>query len=463
MKILHFKYNCIRLNTFINSYIPLSFIYILTLFFFTDYIYGQSRFTLPSGKKSEIIKFKLAGNLIVLPVTINGAKLSFILDSGVNYPIMFNLTKNDSLEINNLSKITLKGLGVDLPVDAYRSTGNNFKIGNIESRNQHLYVVIDEKINFSPKLGFPVHGVIGYEFFSDFIVDVNYAKQKMKIYRPNIYKHPKCIKCETFNLQLVNNKPFINTSVALDGKEISNLKLLIDSGSSDALWLISNEKKNLKIPEKNFEDFLGFGISGSVYGKRARADRFSLGSHILNDVKVAFPDSTSLQYIYNKNERDGSIGGEILKRFRVIFDYSGNKITLKRNAYFKKPFRFNMSGIQLEYNGSRIVRELETNNNVVQTDDKDTFGKVKILTGDRYRFSFRPAYEIVEIRNGSPAALTGLLNNDVVLAVNGKSVDEYSLEEVIEMIDRKPGKTIRIKVIRGLQELLFVFTLKEVL
>src|SRR5690606_622503 len=130
-----------------------------------------------------------------------------------------------------------KGLGVDLPVDAYRSTGNNFKIGNIESRNQHLYVVIDEKINFSPKLGFPVHGVIGYEFFSDFIVDVNYAKQKMKIYRPNIYKHPKCIKCETFNLQLVNNKPFINTSVALDGKEISNLKLLIDSGSSDALWL----------------------------------------------------------------------------------------------------------------------------------------------------------------------------------------------------------------------------------
>lgn len=463
MKIFYYKYNFIRFNSFINSHLSLFSSCLLTLFFFTDNLQAQSRFVLPTGEKSEIIKFRLAGNLIVVPVVVNGAKLSFILDSGVNYPIMFNLTKNDSLEINNLSKIILKGLGVDMPVNAYRSTGNDFKIGNIENRNQHLYVVMDEKINFSPKLGFPVHGIIGYEFFSDFIIDINYVKQRIKVYRPEGYKHPKCRKCETFNLELVNNKPFINVSVELEGQKISPLKLLIDSGSSDALWLINNEMKNLKIPEKNFEDFLGFGISGSVYGKRARADRFSLGEHTLNDVKVAFPDSTSLQYVYNIHERDGSIGGEILKRFRVIFDYSGNKITLKRNAYFKKPFRFNMSGIQLEYNGSRIVRELETINNIVQTEDKDSFGGVKILTGERYRFSLRPAYEIVEIRRGSPAALAGLRNHDVVLTVNRKPVDEYSLEEVIEMIDKKPGKTIRIKVQRGLQELLFVFTLKEVL
>lgn len=414
------------------------------------------------GEKSEIIKFRLAGNLVIVPVTVNGAKLSFILDSGVNYPILFNLTKNDSLEFNNVSKIILKGLGSDLPVTAYRSTGNYFKIGNIENRNQHLYVVIDEKINFSPKLGFPIHGIIGYEFFSDFIVEVNYAKQKIKIYKPENYKHPQCRKCETFNLELINNKPFINASVGLEGKMISNLKLLIDSGSSDALWLINN--KNLKTPESNFEDFLGFGISGSVYGRRARADSFNLGGHVLKDVKVAFPDSISLQYVQNKSERDGSIGGEILKRFRVIFDYNGKKITLKRNKYFKKPFSFNISGLQLEYNGSRVVRKAETIHNLSGDQDKDDLGNVKIhRTADRYRFSFRPAYEIVEVRRGSPAALAGMRKNDVLLAVNGKPVDNYLLEEVIEMIDQKPGKTIRIKVQRGMQDLMFVFTLKSIL
>lgn len=462
MKIFHFKYNVTCTTSFTNSRLSLFLTFIL-LFYITGYLYGQSRFVLPSDKKSEVIKFRLAGNLVLVPVNVNGAKLSFILDSGVNYPILFNLTKNDSLEIKNVSKIILKGLGGDLPVNAYRSTGNDFKIGNVENRNQHLYVVIDEKINFSPKLGFPVHGIIGYEFFSDFIVDVNYVQRKVKIYRPEGYKHPKCRKCETFDLELISNKPFINALVELEGEKASPIKLLIDSGSSDALWLISNEKKNLKIPKKNFKDFLGFGISGSVYGQRARADRFILGGHILNDVKVAFPDSTSLQYVYNKNERDGSIGGEILKRFRVIFDYAGKKITLKPSANFKKPFGFNMSGIQLEYNGSRIVRELETINNIARTEDKDAFGNVKILTGDRYRFSFRPAYEIAEIRNGSPAALAGLQKSDIVLAVNGRSIDEYSLEEVVEMIDPKPDKTIRVKVQRGLQELLFVFTLKEVL
>src|SRR5690606_35355740 len=281
MKIFHLKPNLTYATSLINSSLYLFHVFILTLFFFSGYLHGQSKFVLPVGEKSEIIKFRLAGNLIVVPVMANGAKLSFILDSGVNYPIMFNLTKNDSLEIKNVSKIILKGLEIYLPVNAYRSTGNNFRIGNIENRNQHMYVVIDEKINFSPILGFPVHGIIGYEFFRDFIVDVNYARRKIKIYKPEGYKHLKCRKCETFNLELLNNKPFINASVELGKEKISHLKLLIDSGSSDALWLINNATKNIKTPEKNFEGFLGFCISGSVYGKRARAERFTLGGHIL--------------------------------------------------------------------------------------------------------------------------------------------------------------------------------------
>ncbi|RZN75438.1 MAG: aspartate aminotransferase, partial [Winogradskyella sp.] len=43
---------------------------------------GQNRFSLPVEKSSKI-RFQLINNIIVLPVELNGVKLSFVLDTGV--------------------------------------------------------------------------------------------------------------------------------------------------------------------------------------------------------------------------------------------------------------------------------------------------------------------------------------------------------------------------------------------
>ena len=50
----------------------------------------------------------------------------------------------------------------------------------------------------------------------------------------------------------------------------------------------------------------------------------------------------------NKNlgDRNGSVGGEVLKRFNMVFDYPNNKLHLK-NANFKNPFQYNLAGIEL--------------------------------------------------------------------------------------------------------------------
>ena len=53
--------------------------------------YGLSQgFSLSNGKKFEKVNFKLINNLIIIPIEVNGAELSFILDSGVSKPILFN-------------------------------------------------------------------------------------------------------------------------------------------------------------------------------------------------------------------------------------------------------------------------------------------------------------------------------------------------------------------------------------
>ncbi len=72
-----------------------------------SYCFGQGQFNLP-GKKQDKIKFELINNLIVLPIEINGVELSFLLDTGVSKPILFNITNTDSLQMNisDFQKVT---------------------------------------------------------------------------------------------------------------------------------------------------------------------------------------------------------------------------------------------------------------------------------------------------------------------------------------------------------------------
>lgn len=453
------------MNVYLNNK-NLKIIFFLTAFtfFLTVMNYGQSTFSLPSGKKSETIKFELSSNLIIIPVEVNGVKLFFIIDSGISKPILFNLTKSDSLEVKNVSEIFLNGLGKGKPVKVYRSTNNNFKIGKLENRNQHLYVVIDNNIDFSDQLGHPIHGMLGYDFFKDFIVDINYSSKKIKLYDPKKYISRKCKDCETFDLEMINGKPFINASVILENNLISDLKLLIDSGSSDAIWLLENKAKNILVPEKHFNDFLGVGLSGPVYGYRSRLDEFNIGNFSLKDAKVAFPDSISMKHINTIAERDGSIGGGVLKRFRLIFNYNSKKIVLKKGGLFKIPFKFNMSGVQLQYNGDRFVKELvRVNKPAKNVKRNSSYEKVKIIFVEQYKFSMKAALEITEIRKNSPAAIAGLLKGDIIISVNRKLVHEYSLEEVMNMINEKENKTVKLLVERNQENILFVFKLKKIL
>src|SRR5690606_34095109 len=90
---------------------------------------------------------------------------------------------------------------------------------------------------------------------------------------------------------------------------------------------------------------------------------FSLLDFKFNDVNVAFPDSSSIHIARKYRDRNGSISGELLKRFNIVFDYANEKVTFKKNSQFKAPFHYNKSGIVLEQDGIRVVREMTDNSN----------------------------------------------------------------------------------------------------
>lgn len=438
---------------------PKKIIPVLLLFAYSVVTFGQSRFNLPRAD-SDKIRFQLIDNLIIVPVEVNGVTLSFLFDTGVSKPILFNIANIDTLQINNVETVYLRGLGGGEPVEALKSQNNLFKIGNAINFDQDIYVVFDSSINFTPRLGIPVHGIIGFDLFRDFTVEINYSSKYLRLHKPETFVYRKCRKCEQFNLSFYNNKPYINGTVKI-GVENLPVKLLIDTGSSDALWLFEEDSLGMKPLNNNyFDDFLGKGLSGSVYGKRTKVKSFSLKSFVLKNVNVAFPDSTSISYARKHEERNGSISGEILKRFNIIMDYKNARITLKKNSKFRSPFRYNKSGIVLEQNGIRVVKEKyfeKPFNNYGKSNEGNTI----INFTESFRLNLKPAFSIVELRKDSPAERAGLLIGDVILSINGKDTYNMKLQDLVEIFSDDDDKLIRLGIERDNKQMRINFRLED--
>lgn len=424
--------------------------------------YGLSQgFELPNGKKFEKVNFKLINNLIIIPIEVNGAKLSFILDSGVSKPILFNVSDQDSIQLRNVSEITISGLGGGDPIKGLSSKDNFFKLKEIRNFNQLLYVVLDKEMNFSPSLGIPIHGIIGYDLFRDFVVEINYSSEYIKFHDPELYIEKENSKSQKLPLSIRRNKAYIEGSVGLNTANDVPVKLLVDTGSSDTVWLFEDEGKGLDIPEQNYQDFLGQGLNGSIFGKRTKVNRINIGEFALKDAKAAFPDMETFSTSTITGNRNGSIGGAILKRFNIVFNYPAKEITLKKNRHFSAPFQYNMCGLQLQHNGVRYIADRIANSSGVVMNSEKTFGNVQILMENQTRLSLVPEIIVSGIRAGSPAEEAGLQEGDIILAVNGKRIHSYKLQEVMKMLNEKEGKRIKVLIERYNNDLLFSFVLKK--
>ncbi|WP_435416161.1 aspartyl protease family protein [Polaribacter aestuariivivens] len=442
-----------------KTFIFLTFLFLSSLF----KVHSQNGFRfLNSNDKKQRVKFQLVNNLIIVPVEINGKKLSFILDSGVNKTIIFNLSENDSIGLLNTEKVNLTGLGGGKSVEALLSKNNKLSIKGITSFNESVYVILKDYFDLSGKMGTTIHGIIGYNLLRNFIVKINYRTKKIDFYNPEKYSYKKCRKCEILPIQFYRKKPFVNVKVQLDtiGNELTNVKLLIDSGGSDALWLFEHTKKNIVTPQRYFNDILGEGLSGSIYGNRSRIPKLIIGQFEIEEPTVSFLDTVSTKDARKFKRRNGSIGGNILKRFKVWMDYPNKQIMLRKNSSFKNDFNYNMSGLDVVYAGKQLVREKEeTRISDAYNNDVNKNNTISFVTNFSYKF--KPIFRIRTVVKNSPADKVGLQANDLLLQINGKAAHNYTLNEIISKFQEKDNKRIRMTVNRNGDIIKFEFRLEK--
>lgn len=421
----------------------------------------QGAFTFDSNASREVIPFQLINNLIFIPVEVNGVELTFLLDSGIGETLLFSFDDTDEITFENVQKIRLRGLGSAEDVECYKSIHNKLRIGSMKAVAQDIYIVLDQDLNISANIGIPVNGIIGYHFFQNNLIEINYEKRKLIVYNNRKAIAKKLTERYTMlPISIEFQKPYVHAEVQQNESEFS-AKLLIDTGSSDSVWLFSGVSNNVKMPKKTVEDYLGRGFSGDIHGKRGRIEQFKLDKYSFERPIAAFPDSVSLAKIKLVDGRVGSVGGEILRRFNVVFDYQNKKVYLKKSGSYDEPFLYNMSGIELHHDGVQWIQEsVEPNQaTVVSTYDGDG-NKKKDL---QFKFELKPIYCISSVRANSPAELSGLKKGDIVTAINHTKAFRYSLQEISQLLKSEDGKTIEIEVERNSKPLKFTFTLQSLL
>ncbi|REG98436.1 PDZ domain-containing protein [Flavobacterium aquicola] len=434
---------------------------VIFLFFIAiSSVFAQEGFVFEKGIEKVTIPITLINNLVFIPIKVNGVELNFLLDTGVEETILFSLEDNPNVNFFNSEKISLRGLGSEDAIEGLKTTNNILELNGVKANYQLIYVILDQSFNLSSQIGIPVNGIIGYQFFKNNLVRFDYANKRVVVYKNNETNRKKIEKkFDKIPITIEKLKPYLIGIVEMKESRVST-KLLLDTGNSDSVWLFQNLSEDIKVPAKNFDDFLGKGFSGDIEGKRARVKNFSFDKYTFRSPIVAFPDSSSIKSVRMVKDRAGSVGGEILKRFSVVFDYQNQQLYLRKNSRFSEPFGYNKSGIEIKHNGIQWVKETVKMETVPLSGGISFDREGNNVTNDfRYKFELKPVYEIANIRKKSAAEKSGLLVGDIIISINKAPAYRYSLEKLNEMFKSEEDKWIYLEIDRNGKVLKFGFQL----
>ncbi|WP_445455012.1 PDZ domain-containing protein [Flavobacterium sp. HNIBRBA15423] len=438
------------------------------LFIFLISISSHCQSKWKSEKDKIVIPFELTHNLIIVEAEVNNVKLNMLLDTGSDKSILFSFPENDSILFYETKKVKINGLGNGEYLEAYVSNNNMLRVKEYNDENFQILLITDQNINLVNKLGIPINGIIGASFFKDFLVEINYQKKKifMHKYAEKILLKKKK-KYISKNIEIIGDKPYLHVLSNLNGDANMNFKLLVDTGLGDGLWLFENDSINCK--QKYIKDILGRGLGGDIEGKKSRVELLDLNGFILNDALVSYPDSLSFNQLDITKGRNGSLGGEIMKRFNWFLDYNNKKFYFKKNKYFNEPFNYNMSGIEVQHIGltwisekvgfSQIQPGYNTNSNITSS-NRFVFDSSAEF---KYKFELKPVFEIYAVRNDSPAYYAGLKIGDKIIKINGKKAFDYSIQKITNLFQSEEGKTIKIEIERNGVKMDFKFKLQKIL
>ena len=366
------------------------------------------------GAVQTTFPFRLLNNHIYTDAWVDGhGPLLFIVDTGGENILVPSTAR--SLGIKAEGAMAGTGVG-NKAVSVGLAKVKSLKVGEADFKDQIVYVV-----DFIPNdvEGVDIKGMLGFTVFKRFVTRIDYGKHEITLIEPDHFDP----KDAGTRVPFVFNGDLPEVQGTFDG--IPG-KFDIDTGSRASLTLTGPFAKQHGLRAANPKGVVavdGWGVGGSSRSYVMRGRELAIGPVKIPGVVTAL--SLQKKGSFASPAYQGNIGGGILKRFVVTFDYAQHVMYLKPRP-----------------------------GPVADLDTYDRSGMWINQAGDGMR--------VMDATAGGPAAQAGIKAGDVITGVNGKPAASIRVHELRrELRDEAPGTLVHFTIRRGAQTRDLEVTLRD--
>ena len=355
-----------------------------------------------------VIPFELLTRHILIKTRINNSEpLWFILDTGDKVAIV-DIERAKSLGLNLQGEIRVGGAG---PGTLKGSTVRDasLTVVGVEGNKQPVVLAIPLD-GLEPKFGHDIDGIIGGDFIKQFVLEIDYPARVLRLYDKDKFTYSGSGEIIPARFNSAGH-PFIDAEVTVTGRPPIKAKFVIDIGSGGSLALhrpFVEQESLLATAKKTVRAIVGGGAGGRVTGRVGRIEALKIGTFQIENPVTLFSEDKSGAFA--SSELQGNIGGQILSKFKVIFDYSRARMILEPNSSFNDLIGPVSTGVRFIADGS----------------DYKTF-------------------RVEELLEDSPATEAGLQPGDVVVSVDGRPSAEFTLSTLNETLEKPTPHKLSVR------------------
>jgi Aspartyl protease/PDZ domain len=341
----------------------------------------------------------LNGGIILGKVRVDSFpdSLNFIFDTGCGAISLDSSTAERLKLYPRLSPNTIRGIGGVR--QQHLLDGMRIELGGLTLDS--LTMQVSNYDILSSVYGEPIDGILGYTFFSRYLVKVNYDSSKIDIYSKGEMQYPE----GSYVL-----RPDLRRLPMLEGglKDARNInsRFYFDTGAGLCLLFSSHFTSDSAVfgpKKKKPVRAEGAGFGGKSEMQLTTLKTFTLGPFQFKQIPTyIFDDAYD---VTSYPQLGGLIGNDLLRRFNLIINYDRSEICIIPNSSFNQPFDYSYSGVIIGLVGGKIV--------------------------------------VTDVMKDSPGEAAGFREGDVILGINGDTKQDV---QVYQGLLRTIGPRVRVVV-----------------
>jgi hypothetical protein len=329
----------------------------------------------------------------------------------------------DPAGANVLSPKVAATLGLERDAAASMTAGTpavraaTVELGGYVLRDALFYLV--ELDRWRELEGAPIDGVLGLEAFDGVVLTIDYAARLLTLTAPEAFRAPE--RAVRLPLRLVEGLPLVAARVDGMAGEFA-----IEPATRGPLTLHGGFVRQHELIDRyghGHEGVVAWGLGGAARGYATRVGEFEWGGlSAPHPVAMLRTDERAA----GSGAVAGSVGGLLLARFTVSFDFAGRALLLEPNSALGTPDAHDRAGLWLNLDGEDLIidallpngpaarAQLQPHDRLVAVDGIPATQLT--LAGLRERFATAPAGTRVRItaRRDGKVIYAGLILADLV-------------------------------------------------